>query len=164
MLVKHNLSTVTSVKLIRGYWHSSGYYEQKIDGDVFKFRNIMNDQTTTAYGFDFNRDEGGDFLYIEIENLGNNPIKISIDNSIPAWHNAIVQPNKKIIVCEKLSSMATLRIGPTINPRSWHVLKFNCFSLTNGATDVYLPNINTLPTNKQPLLPPEGNYKEIQAL
>lgn len=28
--------------------------------------------------------------------------------------------------------------------------------------DVYLPNINTLPEDKQPLLPPEGNYKEIQ--
>ena len=32
------------------------------------------------------------------------------------------------------------------------------------ADDVYLPNINTLPEDKQPLLPPEGNYKEIQAL
>ena len=30
--------------------------------------------------------------------------------------------------------------------------------------DVYLPNINALPKDKQPLLPPEGNYKEIQAL
>ena len=29
---------------------------------------------------------------------------------------------------------------------------------------VYLPNINTLPEDKQPLLPPEGHYKEIQAL
>lgn len=29
--------------------------------------------------------------------------------------------------------------------------------------DVYLPNVNTLPTDKQPLLPPEGEYKEIQA-
>lgn len=28
--------------------------------------------------------------------------------------------------------------------------------------DVYLPNINTLPADKQPLLAPEGNYKEIQ--
>lgn len=28
--------------------------------------------------------------------------------------------------------------------------------------DVYLPNINTLPQDKQPLLPPEGDYKEIQ--
>lgn len=30
--------------------------------------------------------------------------------------------------------------------------------------DVYLPNINTLPEDKQPLLPPEGNYKEITPL
>ena len=30
--------------------------------------------------------------------------------------------------------------------------------------DVYLPNITTLPEDKQPLLPPEGHYKEIQAL
>ena len=28
---------------------------------------------------------------------------------------------------------------------------------------IYLPNIKTLPKDKQPLLPPEGNYKEIQA-
>lgn len=27
--------------------------------------------------------------------------------------------------------------------------------------DVYLPNINTLPEDKQPLYPPEGDYKEI---
>ena len=32
------------------------------------------------------------------------------------------------------------------------------------APDVYLPNINTLPEDKQPLLPPEGNYKEITPL
>lgn len=164
MLVKHNLSAVTSVKLLRRYWQSSGHYEQKIDGDVFKFRNIMNDQSTTAYGFDFNRDEGGNFLYIDLENMGNNPIEISIDNAIPAWYKTTVQPNEKIIICEKLSSMASLRIKPTINPRSWHILKFNAFSVTNGTTDVYLPNINTLPENKKPLLPPEGNYKEITPL
>lgn len=30
-------------------------------------------------------------------------------------------------------------------------------------SDVYLPNVNTLSEDKQPLLPPEGDYKEIQA-
>ena len=30
-------------------------------------------------------------------------------------------------------------------------------------SDVYLPYKNNLPEDKQPLLPPEGNYKEIQA-
>ena len=30
--------------------------------------------------------------------------------------------------------------------------------------DIYLPNINTLPKDKQPLLPPEGHYKEITPL
>ena len=30
--------------------------------------------------------------------------------------------------------------------------------------DVYLPHKDNLPEDKQPLLPPEGNYKEIQAL
>ena len=33
-----------------------------------------------------------------------------------------------------------------------------------GGDLVYTPSINTLPEDKQPLLPPEGNYKEIQAL
>lgn len=28
-------------------------------------------------------------------------------------------------------------------------------------SDVYLPNINTLPQDKQPLFPPEGEYQEI---
>ena len=31
-----------------------------------------------------------------------------------------------------------------------------------GIPGVYLPNINTLPQDKQPLFPPEGDYKEIQ--
>lgn len=44
-------------------------------------------------------------------------------------------------------------------------LKINKVGLYKGnIPDVYLPNINTLPTNKQRLLPPEGHYKEIQAL
>lgn len=29
--------------------------------------------------------------------------------------------------------------------------------------DIFIPCIEDLPTDKQPLLPPEGNYKEIQA-
>ena len=33
-----------------------------------------------------------------------------------------------------------------------------------GGDLVYTPSINTLPEDKQPLLPPEGNYKEIQAI
>ena len=33
-----------------------------------------------------------------------------------------------------------------------------------GEATPYIPNINTLPKEKRGFLPPEGNYKEIQAL
>lgn len=164
MLVKHNLSSIIAGKLLRKYWHSSGYYENEFEGDAFKFRNITNDYTVAAYGVHLNKDEGGDFVYMALENLGNNPISISIDNTIPSWYKSILSPNQKIIVSKKLSSLASLRVGPTENPRDWHILKCNAFALTNGATDIYLPHKDNLPKEKQPLLPPEGQYKEIQAL
>ena len=33
----------------------------------------------------------------------------------------------------------------------------------DSPSEVYLPNKNSVKPEKQPLLPPEGNYKEIQA-
>ena len=44
---------------------------------------------------------------------------------------------------------------------------FSCkhISIYKGhGADIYLPHKDNLPTNKQGLLPPEGEYKEIQAL
>lgn len=40
--------------------------------------------------------------------------------------------------------------------------KASIINLGNELSEVYLPNINNLPKDKQPLLPPEGDYKEIQ--
>ena len=34
----------------------------------------------------------------------------------------------------------------------------------NRVSDVFLPNVNKLSTSNKPLLPPEGNYKEIQPM
>ena len=41
---------------------------------------------------------------------------------------------------------------------------YNISIVKGDGMDIYVPNINTLPEDKQPLLPPEGNYKEIAPL
>lgn len=162
MLVKHNLSTIPLEKFLIGAWGSSKYYERKYDGDIINFRSTISDGSGDAYGIDFNKNEAADFAYMELENLGDNPIRVSIENTISGWYISVIQPKQKIIICQKLESKSTLRFRPIKNIRDWHTLKCNAFTLTNGETDVYLPNIGTLPPDKQSLLPPEGDYKEIQ--
>lgn len=163
MLVKHNVSTIPLEKFLIGAWRSSENYERKYDGDIINFRSTISENSGDAYGIDFNKNEAGDFVYMELENLGGDPIRISIENVISGWYVAEVQPKEKITVCQKLSSKSTLRFRPLQNIMDWHILKCNAFAVTKGETDVYLPNIGTLPQDKQPLLPPEGDYKEIQA-
>lgn len=162
MLVKHNVSTIPLEKFLIGAWRSSEYYERKYDGDILKFRSTISEGSGDAYAVTFNENEAGDFVYMELENLGGDPIRISIENVISGWYVSVIQPKQKIIICQKLTSKATLRFRALQNLMDWHILKCNAFSVTKGETDVYLPNIDTLPTDKQPLLPPEGEYKEIQ--
>lgn len=167
MLVKHNVSALKSEKFLLSAWGSSEYYERKYDGDIINFRSTISEGSGDAYAVTFNKNEAGDFVYMELENLGNNPIRISLENVIPdtsGWYISVVQPKQKVIVCKKLSSKATLRFRALDNIKNWHILKCNAFSVTKGETDVYLPNINTLPEDKQPLLPPEGDYKEIEPM
>ena len=48
--------------------------------------------------------------------------------------------------------------------KSYEIKIMNFMITEDDFSDIYLPNINVLPQEKQPLLPPEGHYKEIQAL
>ena len=43
-------------------------------------------------------------------------------------------------------------------------LEIELFFITDQVPDIIIPNEKDIKADNQPLLPPEGNYKEIQAL
>ena len=55
-----------------------------------------------------------------------------------------------------------LEIVVTENTVARFKAKSSIVNIGTEISDVYLPYKNNLPADKQPLLPPEGQYKEIQ--
>lgn len=161
MLVKHNISNVDEFKFIESSWTSSGYYEKAIDKNIFKFRNNTNSINTAGFGFSFNAKEKAEYFYMDLENIGDNPINFDFENIENQNFQILLKSREKVKICRKINSRINLRLYTIVNPNEWHGFKLRCFALTKDESNVYLPNINTLPTDKQALLPPEGDYKEI---
>ena len=79
-----------------------------------------------------------------------------------------INPNEKVTVkvqgvYKNISFSRQLRFS--IRDKGRLSFNFKNISAYKGYdVDVHLPYIGNLPEDKQPLLPPEGHYKEIQAL
>ena len=171
MLVKHNLSTITGIEFIEKFWPASGQYLYKKETDVFSFwgNKAIEVNSYAGFGYDYNYEDNIKFVSFSLENLGEYDIKVGFHlNPIPPITIKAKETKKFKIDLELMREKKSnyFYFGPTNISDAYEVHKFkiNKIIATHEDSDVYLPNINTLPQDKQPLLPPEGHYKEIQSL
>lgn len=159
MLVKHNLTKETNY--FKSFWASSGITREVWD---FERNNITINFTLkkefikgSLYGSEFNL-VGNSYGFIIFENQGTLPIVIGgLENRIE------LQPGSKKIA--RLTSNKKTYWLYLLNGYNYEVkqqvLKLSQLMVTNESVDIYLPYKDNLPTDKQALLPPEGDYKEI---
>ncbi|WP_276862540.1 hypothetical protein [Anaerococcus tetradius] len=160
MLVKHNLRKETNY--FKSFWASSGItrevWDFEINNNIIKFKLKKKNNEGSLFGSELNLEENS-YGFIIFENQGTLPIRIGgLDNLIE------LQPGSKKI--GKLTSNKSSYWLYLLNNYNYEgkqqVLKLSQLMVTNENVNIYLPHKDNLPTNNQPLLPPEGNYKEIQ--
>ena len=171
MLVKHNLSTITGIEFVKKIIGASGQYLYKKETDVFSFWGNKGREVNSYAGFTYSYDYEDyiKFVSFSFENLGEYDITVNFyRNPIPPITIKAKETKTIKIDLELMREKKSIYFyfGPTniSNAYEVHKFKINKIIATREDSDIYLPNINTLPQDKQPLLPPEGNYKEIQAL
>lgn len=161
MLVKHNLWRLYKFTDNELRTYKKGQYEIK-DG-LIEAESLTNDNYAVIQS-DVLDIVKGDTIIVSFNGTLKAGGKVAARNSTG---HAIVIIDK--IGVNKYSFIDT-NAGPYYNLECYvtTLTKFNLSSIMinkgEKASDVYLPNINTLPEDKQPLLPPEGDYKEITPL
>ena len=105
----------------------------------------------------------------DVENSGEVPIYVQQQgfNELPL-NIKTINPNEKVTVkvqglYKDISFSRQLRFSIIDKGKLSFYFK-NISAYKGYDVDVHLPFIGNLPEDKQSLLPPEGNYKEIQAL
>lgn len=165
MLVKHNLLDINATDVI---FRSSQAKFFNIDyiRDSISFKGAERPKTPFVLGYAYKQYKDK-YSKLVIKNTGegtiivNKPYKNNvIQNDVtlaPGEYTEISRKNLDNGTC-------TWICIPNIDDynKSYEIKIINFIVTEDDFTDIYLPNINTLPTDKQPLLPPEGEYKEIQ--
>ena len=167
MLVRHNELDLTIKDVLDHTGQTSKYDIKYLDNRLYA-KGIVKPDNKTFLGYPFDR-YGDYYQKFTIKNIGNAPLIVK-----NFFQNNIYQENKVLLENE---SIEITKAPPKSGYVAWinilnidefdrtYALEIIDFMLTkDGFPDIYLPNKNTLPEDKQPLLPPEGNYKEIQAL
>ena len=174
MLVSHNLSMFTAEQRLKKSWSTAGDIyvgtERIIEGKKCKFRNTSQIENQIAFlGItllfsEVQSSENLDtiYYYMDLENTGKNDIRFTLDN-IELDFDAIKAGERKIITFS-LSKSDTVRMNSINNKEEWHEIALHKYMVASNPIYIYLPMKKLIPEEKQPLLPPEGNYKEIQAL
>ena len=161
MLVKHNLWPLYKLSDKKLQTYKKGRYEIK-DGFI-EAESLTEDNYALIQASPIDTKEGDELIgsFVGDVKLGENiivrdPMAIIFSKIDKVGTEKYIF---KYVAQESLFTFECYVTTPT---------KFNLPSIIinkgDELSDVYLPNINTLPEDKQPLLPPEGNYKEIQAL
>lgn len=162
MLVRHN--QLKERDLFHKFWWSSGVNDSIVsvtrNSSTLKFILKQESYTGSLFGNELSL-EGNDYGKVVFENLGNLPISIGGLNE-----SFTIEPNsKKVVKITKNKSAFWVYTANGYNYKGQlQVLKLSQLMVTNELVNIYLPNISTLSEDKQPLLPPEGNYKEITPL
>ena len=158
MLVKHNLSTTLRLSDSKIRTWKSGKYV--VANGIVEAKTNTNDNFCIICDIDAGQKITG-VLSFNVKLYNNS--KISTRDSYGRDLNEFDKPGIYKVKWEPKTSRS-FNIECYCN----EIVKFNIDNIVlnkgEELSEVYLPNINTLPTNKQPLLPPEGNYKEIQPL
>ena len=166
MLVKHNLSTFFKASSGNTRVWDNGV-DLKFEGDTI----VINRLKVGGLAFvSLNNNIDLDMPIVVkfiVDNI--NGSSLSVNPNGMYKHTGSINSNtigerEHTIAGFKDSSFLQLQIRPTSNEECRIKIYGIRVSTGEKSSDIYLPNINTLPTNKQGLLPPEGEYKEIQAL
>lgn len=163
MLVKHNLSDLSINNIFDQSSQTSKYNIEYRDNCIF-FKGIEKPINTAAFGY-FYAHYKNYFSKFVIKNIGKtieieNPfINNKISDNVTLYTGDIVEISRKNVHDGVVTWVNILNINEFNKTYGIEIIDF--MITENGFADVYLPNINTLPKDKQPLLPPEGDYKEI---
>ena len=159
MLVKHNLSQKT--QFYKSLWRSTGVTHDKCDlqlndnevSFVFKVQNDIRQ----VFGNTIEINKNG-YGFIVMENKGALPLKIL------GFASETIKPGEKIII--KMNKESNTYWVALLSEYDYvgklQKIKISQFMVSDEPVDIYLPHKENLPEDKQPLLPPEGDYKEIE--
>ena len=159
MLVKHNLSPFYDMSKSELLFWSRVKTKGYVIDDVIIVESA--DKPTYAYitlNLPINEDEKT-ATQLTVSNVGN----VNITAKKKSWENAmVIKPGeiKKCTFNTKVNEF--IEFETPSNSIAKFKAKASIINLGSKLSEVYLPNINNLPKDKQALLPPEGQYKEIQ--
>ena len=159
MLVKHNLCPFYKFTEKKPRTYKSGRYE--ITDGLIEAESLTDDNYAVIQSFEQGITKDAEY-------------SISFIGYLESGTNVLVRDNlgTTFVLIDKIGSFKYNKFYTS----SRDSLSFECyvtdltrFNLTSmivnkgrQLSDVYLPYKNNLPADKQPLLPPEGEYKEIQ--
>ena len=166
MLVKHNLSTLSINTIFSQSSQTSKYNIKYKDNRIF-FKGKEKPTNRAAFGYFYAYYENCFSKFI-IKNIGK-PIEIEspfINNEASGDVTLYTGESVELSRRNKHDGSVTWVNILNINEfNEMYGIEIIDFMITeDGFSDVYLPNINNLPKDKQPLLPPEGDYKEIKPM
>ena len=157
MLVKHNVSTFYDMSKEGVNVWSRGESNHSIEGDII----IAKAYSNTAYVTSSSAQIKSDVLamtQLTVYNVGDTTLRVKNKG----WDNVIYVPPGQVKKCTHPTiGSEVLEIVVTENTVARFKAKSSIVNIGTEISDVYLPYKNNLPEDKQPLLPPEGNYKEI---
>lgn len=167
MLVKHNLLDKNATDVLSSTSQVECY---NIDyrRDSISFKGVKRPKTPYIFGY-FYQYYKDKYSKLIIKNTGESAIIIEepYKNNVKQ-SDITLEPGEYTEISRKnlADGFCTWIKIPNIDDynKSYEIKIINFMITEGGFTDVYLPNINTLSKDKQPLLPPEGNYKEITPL
>lgn len=167
MLVKHNHSGL-NIENIFAKSRQTKHYEIKYKNNTISFKGISKPDTPVVFGY-FYQEYKDYYSKFVIKNVGNAVVNIESiyqNNLLKGTLNLL--PGEYVEISRKNFADGHCTWINIVNLEDFnelHAIKIIDFMITkDGYSDVYLPNINTLPQDKQPLLPPEGDYKEIEPM
>lgn len=161
MLVKHNLSTQND--LWKNFWWSG-----EANSFIFKNTRTSNKFTFTAKepykntaisgnSFDIKEEQFG---LVKLYNQGKSNLKITgldIDN------NSVIKPGESIVSNFRKSNKSFwIYLESASDAQKNNALNIEYLMISDQYVVIYLPHIDTLSETKKSLLPPEGDYKEIE--
>ena len=166
MLVKHNYSTLSNKDIF--YWSGGsriGEYNVEYKDDKIYFSATKDTKNSVLLGYR-NVGYAGKYCDLDIKNIGESNLFIKeYYEKNEVKYNLIVKPGETFNISnlEHENRYAIwIELENAEEAKNKNGIQIVKYMITNdGYSDVYLPNINTLPEDKQPFLPPEGEYKEI---
>lgn len=167
MLVKHNLAASEYKNVLNWSVGSRiGEYVVENKENCIYFKATKDTTNPVLLGYYYNKYKDN-YCTMIIKNIGESTLRVSpVFEKNKKIENVILNPGGLFKTTRKefADGVSTwIYLNDLKDAKRNNGIEIMEYMITkDDFSDVYLPNINTLPEDKQPLLPPEGEYKEIQ--